>query len=55
MIEISFSAPRRQDGELGWDRVAVLRVDGTHFEIEGDQDMPKCATSRSSTSSRARR
>jgi hypothetical protein len=38
MIEISFSAPRRQDGELEWDRVAVLRVDGTHLEVEGDQD-----------------
>jgi hypothetical protein len=37
MIEISFSAPRRQDGELEWERVAVLRVDGTHFEIQGDQ------------------
>lgn len=38
MIELSFSAPRRQDGELEWDRIAVLRVDGTHFEIEGDAD-----------------
>lgn len=36
MIEISFSG--RQGGELEWDRVAVLRVDGTHFEVEGDQD-----------------
>jgi hypothetical protein len=38
MIEISFSAPRRQGGELEWDRVAVLRVGGTRFEVEGDQD-----------------
>jgi hypothetical protein len=38
MIEISFSAPHRRAGELEWDRVAVLRVDGTHFEVEGDQD-----------------
>lgn len=38
MIEISFSAPRRQDGELKWDCVALVRVDGTHFEVEGDQD-----------------
>jgi hypothetical protein len=38
MIELIFSAPRRHDGELEWDRVALLRVDGTHFEIEGDQD-----------------
>lgn len=38
MIELNFSAPRRQDGELEWDRIAVLRVDGTHFEIEGDPD-----------------
>ena len=38
MIEISFSVPRRQDGELEWDRVAVLRIEGTHFEVAGDQD-----------------
>jgi hypothetical protein len=37
MVEISFSAPRRQDGELEWERVAVMHVDGTHFKIEGDQ------------------
>lgn len=38
MIEISFSAPHHRGGELEWDRVAVLRVDGTHFEVDGDQD-----------------
>ncbi len=38
MIEISFKSPRRRDGELEWDRVAVIRIDGTHFEVDGDQD-----------------
>jgi hypothetical protein len=38
MIEISFSTPHRRDGELEWDCVALLRVDGTHFDVEGDQD-----------------
>jgi hypothetical protein len=38
MIEISFSAPRRRGGELEWDQVAVVCVDGTHFEVDGDQD-----------------
>jgi hypothetical protein len=38
MIEISFSVLRRQVGELEWERVAVLHVDGTHVEVEGDQD-----------------
>jgi hypothetical protein len=38
MIEIRFSTPRRRVGELEWDPVAVVRVDGAHFEIEGDQD-----------------
>jgi hypothetical protein len=38
MIEIRFKTPRRRQGVLEWDHVAVVRVDGTHFEIEGDQD-----------------
>jgi hypothetical protein len=38
MIEISFSRPRRRLGELEWDRVAVVRVDGTQFDVDGDQD-----------------
>lgn len=38
MIEIRFSVPRRRHDALEWDHVAVVRVDGTHFELEGDQD-----------------
>jgi len=38
MIEIRFKTPRRRDGGLEWDHVAVVRVDGTRFELEGDQD-----------------
>jgi hypothetical protein len=38
MIEIRFIAPRRRDHQLDWDLIATVRVDGTRFEIEGDQD-----------------
>ena len=38
MIEISFHAPRRHGAELEWDQIAVVRVDGMHFEVDGDQD-----------------
>jgi hypothetical protein len=38
MIELSFCAPRRRGDEVQWDQVAMLRVDRTHFEVDGDQD-----------------
>ncbi len=38
MIELRFMTPRRRGDELDWDVVAIVRVDGTHFELEGDQD-----------------
>ena len=38
MIEITFTAPRRHDGAVEWDTVAVLHIDGKHLEVEGDQD-----------------
>jgi hypothetical protein len=38
MIEIRFTAPRRREHALEWDRVATVRVDRTRFEIDGDQD-----------------
>jgi hypothetical protein len=38
MIEIRFTAPRRREHALEWERVATVRVDGTRFEIEGDRD-----------------
>jgi hypothetical protein len=38
MIEIQFSVPNRVDGEVEWQVVASLRVDGTHVQLEGDQD-----------------
>ena len=38
MIEIRFTTPRRRGHELDWDVVAIVRVEGNHFEIEGDQD-----------------
>jgi hypothetical protein len=38
MIEIRFTAPRRRVHAVEWDLVATVRVDGTRFEIESDQD-----------------
>jgi hypothetical protein len=38
MIEIQFSVPDRVHDELEWHVVASLRVDGTHMELQGDQD-----------------
>jgi hypothetical protein len=38
MIEITFTAPRRHDGAVAWEVVAVLHIDGTRLEVEGDQD-----------------
>jgi hypothetical protein len=38
MVEITFTAPRRHDGGVEWEVVAVLHIDGTHLEVEGDQD-----------------
>lgn len=38
MVEIEFAVPNRHLNELSWDVVATLRVDGTHLEVEGDQD-----------------
>jgi hypothetical protein len=38
MIEITFTAPRRHDGVVEWDLIAVLHIEGTHLEVEGDQD-----------------
>ena len=37
MIELQFTVPNRNHGELGWDVVATLLVDGVHFEVEGDE------------------
>jgi hypothetical protein len=37
MIEITFTAPRRYDGVVEWDLIAVLHIEGTHLEVEGDQ------------------
>ena len=38
MIEITFTAPRRHDGVVEWEIVAVLHIEGTHLGVEGDQD-----------------
>lgn len=38
MIEIQFTVPNRNHGDLEWDVVATLRVDGVHLELDGDQD-----------------
>jgi hypothetical protein len=38
MIEIRFTAPRRREHALEWDPVTTIRVDGSRFEIDGDQD-----------------
>ena len=38
MIEIQFSVPERANGEVEWHVVAVLCIDGTHLEIQGDRD-----------------
>jgi hypothetical protein len=38
MIELRFTTPCRRGDELDWDVVAIVRVDGTHFELEGNQD-----------------
>jgi hypothetical protein len=38
MIEIRFTVPRRHGHALEWNPVATICVDGTHFEIDGDQD-----------------
>ncbi|MGH2713279.1 MAG: hypothetical protein ACRDM7_05235 [Thermoleophilaceae bacterium] len=37
MIELEFAVPDRQDGELRWNVVATLRIDGTHMAVEGDE------------------
>ena len=37
MIEMRFKTPRRRDGELEWELVATIRVDGTSFELDGDE------------------
>jgi len=38
MIEITFTAPHRRHGVVEWEVVAVLHIEGTHLEVEGDQD-----------------
>jgi hypothetical protein len=38
MIEIQFRVPERVHNELEWHVVATLRIDGTHMELDGDQD-----------------
>jgi hypothetical protein len=38
VVEIQFSVPDRVVGEVEWHVVASMRVDGTDFELEGDQD-----------------
>jgi hypothetical protein len=37
MIELQFTVPNRRQGDLEWDVVATLHVDGPHLELEGDQ------------------
>lgn len=37
MIELQFVVPKRHHGDLQWDVVATLHVDGPHLEVEGDQ------------------
>jgi hypothetical protein len=37
MIELQFVVPNRHHGDLEWDVVATLHVDGPHLEVEGDQ------------------
>jgi hypothetical protein len=37
MIELQFTVPNRHHGDLEWDVVATLRVDGPHMKVEGDQ------------------
>jgi hypothetical protein len=38
MIEITFTAPHRRHGVVEWEVVAVLHIEGTQLEVEGDQD-----------------
>jgi hypothetical protein len=54
MIELQFTVPHRHQGDLEWDVVAALHVDGPHLEVDGDQSFPKCATSRCLTATPAR-
>jgi hypothetical protein len=54
MIEITFTAPRRHDGVVEWDTVAVLHIDGKHLEVEGDRTSPRSVTSNCSTRTRGR-
>jgi hypothetical protein len=37
MIELQLTVPNRHQGDLEWDVVATLHVDGPHLEVEGDQ------------------
>jgi hypothetical protein len=37
MIELQFTVPNRNHGELEWEVVATLRVDGPQLEVEGDR------------------
>jgi hypothetical protein len=37
MIELQLTVPNRHNGDLEWDVVATLRVDGPRLEVEGDQ------------------
>jgi hypothetical protein len=37
MIELQFTVPNRHQGDLEWDVVATLHVDGPHLELDGDQ------------------
>jgi hypothetical protein len=37
MIGVQFTVPNRHQGDLEWDVVATLHIDGPHLEVEGDQ------------------
>jgi hypothetical protein len=38
MIELQFTVPNRNHGDLEWEVVATLRVDGVHLELDGHED-----------------
>jgi hypothetical protein len=38
MVEIQFTVPNRHHGDLEWEVVATVRIDGLRLEVEGDQD-----------------
>lgn len=37
MIEIRFTVPHPRHGELEWEPIATIRVEGTRFELQGDE------------------